>query len=332
MKSVDFRNDPMFLRNQFARDGTFEMPVIKKTKLSLDNIEFIGYDKLNEGQTEKIVHFFLDDYKFEVLWKDPEPRIEKLKEYRAVLSPQFSMYTEMPVAVQIYQVFKSRWSGAYFQSKGLKVIPSLVWGEADTFWFSFDGIDPGSVVAVSTVGMRTEKQLFMAGYKEMLRRIKPQAIICYGEPFEEMEGKLIVVDYAKTNNLTAEKTFTKHITKYIHGCIEKGGGSAGGSGGRNTLSTKPAQVKHMFSDRPGHLPDTVENRALLESVANNPENYLGVDSLNTQWYAQTQSDGSQIWARVWDGSIFNGGINETPRSWNPVTGLNNNPFEQGVRK
>ena len=44
MKSMDFRNDPMFLRNQFARDGTFEMPVIKKTKLDLDNIELIGYD------------------------------------------------------------------------------------------------------------------------------------------------------------------------------------------------------------------------------------------------------------------------------------------------
>ena len=212
MKSVDFRNDPMFLRNQFERDGTFEMPVIKKTKLDLDDIEFIGYDKLNEGQTDKIVHFFLDDYKFEVLWKDPEPRVEKLKEYRAILSPQFSMYTEMPVAIQIHQVFKSRWCGAYFQSKGLKVIPSLVWGEADTFWFSFDGIDEGSVVAVSTVGMRTEKNLFMAGYKEMLRRIKPKAIICYGEPFEEMEGKLIVVDYAKTNNLNQEKSLTCQLS------------------------------------------------------------------------------------------------------------------------
>ena len=54
MKSVDFRNDPMFLRNQFVRDGTFEMPAIKKTKLDLDNIELIGYDKLSEGQTEKL--------------------------------------------------------------------------------------------------------------------------------------------------------------------------------------------------------------------------------------------------------------------------------------
>ena len=73
LKSVDFRNDPMFLRNQFARDGTFEMPIIKKTKLDLDNIELIGYDKLSEGQTEKIVHFFLDDYKFLRGNQQPDP-------------------------------------------------------------------------------------------------------------------------------------------------------------------------------------------------------------------------------------------------------------------
>lgn len=239
MKSVEFRNDPMFLRNQFARDGTFEMPIIRKTKLDLDNIAFIGYDKLNGKETDKIIHFFLDDYKFEILWKDPEPRIAKLKEYRAVLSPQFSLYTEMSLAVQIHQVFKSRWCGAYFQSKGLKVIPSLVWGKPDTFWFSFDGIDEGSVVAVSTIGMRTEKDLFMAGYKKMLRRIKPKAIICYGEPFEEMSGKLIVVDYAKTNNLSQEKAFSKPIVKLLNSIIVKGGGAAGGDGSGSNQSSIP---------------------------------------------------------------------------------------------
>ena len=86
-------------------------------------------------------------------------------------------------------------------------------------------------MAVSTVGMRTEKNLFMAGYREMLRRIKPKAIICYGEPFEEMEGKLIVVDYANTNNLNQEKSLTPPIVKYMRGTITKGGGAAGGGGG-----------------------------------------------------------------------------------------------------
>lgn len=248
MKSVDFRNDPLFLRNQFPRDGTFEMPIIKKTKLSLDKLELIGYDRLSEEETEKVVHFFLDDYKFEVLWKDPEPRIEKLKEYRAVLSPQFSMYTEMPVAVQIHQVFKSRWCGAYFQSKGLRVIPSLVWGEPDTFWFSFDGIDEGSVVAVSTVGMRTEKQLFLAGYKELLRRIKPEAVICYGDPFDEMDGRLIVIDYAKTNNLAQEKSYGNPTVKYFQGFVMKGGGSAGSGISSLPIKGKPNSKRSLFKN------------------------------------------------------------------------------------
>ena len=69
----------MFLRNQFKGDGVFEIPKIEKEEIELENIELIGYDKLNENETDKIVHFFLDDYKFEAIWNDPEPRIERLR-------------------------------------------------------------------------------------------------------------------------------------------------------------------------------------------------------------------------------------------------------------
>ena len=83
MTSEEFRNNPMFLRNQFETDGVFEMPKIKKDEISLENIALVGYDKLSDNKTERIVHFFLDDYKFEVIWNDPEPRIERLKKYKA---------------------------------------------------------------------------------------------------------------------------------------------------------------------------------------------------------------------------------------------------------
>ena len=41
----------------------------------------------------------------------------------------------------------------------------------------------------------------MNGYREMLVRIKPKYIICYGKPFSDMEGNIVVVDYyrAKKN-------------------------------------------------------------------------------------------------------------------------------------
>ena len=69
--------------------------------------------------------FFLYDYRFERVWKNPEADIEKLSRYRAVLSPDFSMYLEMAPVMQMYNVFRNRWCGAYWASKGIRVIPTV---------------------------------------------------------------------------------------------------------------------------------------------------------------------------------------------------------------
>jgi hypothetical protein len=39
----------------------------------------------------------------------------------------------------------------------------------------------------------------MAGYKEMLRQIEPEKIICYDAPFQEMQGDIVFVDYARSS-------------------------------------------------------------------------------------------------------------------------------------
>ena len=71
----------------------------------------------------------------------------------------------------------------------------------------------------------------------------------------------------------------------------------------------------------GHIPDTPENRALLEDVANDLENFRGTDKYGNEWYTKIQSNGSQVWVESRNGNIFEGGVNEKPRSWNPKTGL-----------
>ena len=40
-----------------------------------------------------------------------------------------------------------------------------------------------------------EKNLFLQGYNKMLETVEPSAIICLGEPFKEMDGNIIAVDY-----------------------------------------------------------------------------------------------------------------------------------------
>ena len=239
------KNNNLFLRNDFKGKGIFDIPIIKKDNISLKDLSLVGYDKLSTNDLKKIVHFFLDDYKFEALWNNPEPRIERLSKYKAVLSPQFSLYKEMPMSLKVFNTFKNRWCGAYFQKNGIKVIPSLAWGESDTFWFCFDGIEKGSIVAVSTLGVRKEKELFMQGYNELLRKIQPSAIICYGKPFEEMQGNIIEFNYNKTNNRS--KGYEVHKTYIFDDYVEEGMGGAATPGiPMAYLSELPSNVQRAY--------------------------------------------------------------------------------------
>lgn len=58
--SYEFRNDTMFLRNQFKSVGMFKLPLVKKQEISLEDVSLIGYDKINQSNDYKsIVHSFL---------------------------------------------------------------------------------------------------------------------------------------------------------------------------------------------------------------------------------------------------------------------------------
>lgn len=205
-ENYNYRTSSLFLRNQFKGVGDFEIPEIPKSEFSdseLEGLLLIGFDRIksDEKNFDRMVHFFLYDYKFESIWKKPDAFLERLKRYKAVLSPDFSMYIEMNRTLQLYNTFRNRWCGAYLASKGIRVVPTVNWGNEDTFEFCFDGIPKGSIVAVSTYMVHEhnnhadQKEFFMKGYNEMLRRIEPRKIICYSEPFREMEGDIIYVDY-----------------------------------------------------------------------------------------------------------------------------------------
>ena len=80
-----------------------------------------------------------------------------------------------------------------------------------------------------------------------------------------------------------------------------------------TIGISENAAGHIFRDSVGHLvEDSAGNRALLTDTANNAANKLGTDQWGNDWYTQMQSDGSQIWTRVRDGQITNGGVNSTP--------------------
>lgn len=197
MKSI--KNDPLFMRNEFSTAGKWDMPVIRKQQIALDNIRLIPCSNAKSDDksenTKCGVHFFVDDYRFEGIYRDPKRSLKKYSQYSFLLSPDNSTYADMNYWRQLESVAHSRWVGAYWQSCGLTVIPTITWSGVRSFEFCFDGVETGSIVAVGMIGCKNNRLGFMRGYNAMLEKIKPSAVICLGKPFPEMKGNIIAVDY-----------------------------------------------------------------------------------------------------------------------------------------
>lgn len=111
-----------------------------------------------------------------------------------MLSPDFSLYTDFPKALQIYNHYRKHRLAAYWQECGINVIPTICWSDHQSFSWCFDGEPVGGAVAVSSVGTQNsskKKENFLVGYEKMMEVLKPDKIIFYGNVPEECEGNII---------------------------------------------------------------------------------------------------------------------------------------------
>ena len=199
MTSEKMRENPLFMRNSFEGQGKWDIPLVRKQEIDVSTISLIACSdtrsKDSDVNLRNGVHFFVDDYRFDGIYMHPERSLKKYSQYAFLLSPDFSTYADMDLWRQLESVAKNRWVGAYWQSKGLTVIPTISWSTARSYDFCFDGVEKNAIVAVSTLGCRRSKLQFMRGYEAMRERLMPKTILCFGNPFHEMQGNIVSVDY-----------------------------------------------------------------------------------------------------------------------------------------
>ena len=173
----------------------WQMPVIENDGYVPTDLTGFNYAKTKKDKNTGI-HFFVDDYQFERVWNNPEKYVGILADYDCILSPDFSLYMDMPMPMKIWNVYRSRQVGAYYQSRGLRVIPTISWAEKETFEFCFKGIPKGSIVAISTIGVKQNedaRKIWQDGVAEMIRQIEPSTIIVYGGKLEFDYGDIEVI-------------------------------------------------------------------------------------------------------------------------------------------
>lgn len=178
----------------FDGTGIYGIPRLFPEHCNTNNFIGFNFAKTCKQPYDKGIHFFVDDYQFTRLWNNPDAYLELLKRFKCVCSPDFSTYTDFPKAIQIYNHYRKHWLGAYWQSNGITVIPTIGWSDKASFDWCFDGEPIGGVVAVSSVGTQKSKETkaaFMSGYNEMLSRLQPEIICFYGNVPDECKGNII---------------------------------------------------------------------------------------------------------------------------------------------
>ena len=157
--------------------------------------EWIGFNYvLSDTEPEgKAVHFFIDDYQFTRIWNNPEKYMEKLARYEAVLTPDFSPYSDMPLATQIFNHYRKHWVGKLMQEYGVKVIPTIRASRDErSLDFYLDGEPKGGVVCISSMWTSDDdaREYFKREYETMRKTLKPEKIYVYGNEVEDLKGNI----------------------------------------------------------------------------------------------------------------------------------------------
>ena len=111
--------------NRCIYPGVGEFGIPELEPVHCDAETWIGFNFAKgcdvEDRPAHSVHFFIDDYQFNRLWTAPDVYLPMLSGFRCVATPDFSMYTDFPKAIQIYNHYRKHWLGRWVRSFSLPV-------------------------------------------------------------------------------------------------------------------------------------------------------------------------------------------------------------------
>jgi len=129
------------------------------------------------------VHFYEDDVKFERVWNRPHSYLSKLSCFNGVITPDFSLYRDMPLVMQEWNTYRGKALGCWWQAKGLNVLPNVRFSDYRSFSFCCQGIPKNSTICIGSHGclkVAEDRREFKAGLQSVINELHPTLIIFYG--------------------------------------------------------------------------------------------------------------------------------------------------------
>ena len=170
-------------KRSFSGVGEWKIPQIEPAEY-LEGSDWVSFMDAAKAAPGSSCHFYLDDYRFLRIWNNPAQYLPLLSKFAQVLSPDFSLFTDYPPCLQLYNHYRKHWLAAYWQEHGIRVIPTICWSDESSFAWCFDGEPRESVVSVSSTGCcmsAGDKAAFNRGYAAMIAALRPTKVIYFGK-------------------------------------------------------------------------------------------------------------------------------------------------------
>lgn len=180
-----------FLVKNAKYEGVIEIPILDKTNSKPRKV--ILFSKaLKSKDYDCWVLFYEDDGNFERIWNNPKKYLPILKRFKGVICPDFSLYRDMPLVMQLWNIYRSHAIGRWLQDNGVDVIANVRFGDERTYEACCYGVPKNGIIAVGSHGClryKEEKEYFIKGLDYVVKRLNPKTIIVYGAAPEGVFGK-----------------------------------------------------------------------------------------------------------------------------------------------
>lgn len=180
-----------FMVKNATYEGELEIPcIVPEAALPSKLISFskaIGGKEFNAW-----VHFYEDDASFEKLWDKPLKYLPILKRYKGVIAPDFSLYRDMPLVMQYWNIYRSHAIVVWLQSEGVPVIANVRWGDERTYDVCCYGVPRSATIAVGSHGcikLLQDRGFFISGLDHVVNSLNPKTIVVYGAAPDAIFGK-----------------------------------------------------------------------------------------------------------------------------------------------
>lgn len=200
-----------FLVENARYAGDLEIPCIEmEQKLPSRLIPFSK--AIGRKDYDAWVHFYEDDVSFERLWNQPNKYLPILQKYQGVITPDFSVYRDMPLVMQQWNIYRSRAIGHWLQNHSIPVITNVRWSDGRTYELSCTGVPCNATIAIGSHGcikLLRERQCFSEGLDYVVNNLKPKTIIVYGTApdiiFSKYEKAGITILHFDSDYMVAHK-------------------------------------------------------------------------------------------------------------------------------